>query len=163
VNDADAVTCQHCGAKLGEKAGAPTTRQVNESFEITRELSEQVVKEYTLPSKGMALFLLNRSQPVAICMEAEFVLGRAGEFTTEYTIDLTSFDGFVLGVSRRHALIRAVGEKYVLVDLNSSNGTWLDGQRLVPTKPYDLPKKGVIQLGRMSLVAAYVKPVEPKK
>ena len=38
------------------------------------------------------------------------------------------------GVSRRHFLIVREGEDYVIKDLNSRNGTWLDGCRVVSEK-----------------------------
>jgi len=60
-------------------------------------------------------------------------------------------------------MIQAAGDKYVLIDLHSSNGTWLNGERLVPSKSYDLPSGGVIQLGRMKLIVAYMKPASSKK
>jgi pSer/pThr/pTyr-binding forkhead associated (FHA) protein len=142
---------------------APTTRRIEDSFELSEELKEQITREHTPPSRGLSLFLLNKSEPIALRTEAEFVLGRAGDSTSEAVVDLTDHDGFALGVSRRHAQIRAAGEKYVLTDLNSSNGTWLNGQRLVPTRPYDLPSGGVIQLGRIKLVVVYMKPAGPKE
>jgi len=139
-NDTNAVVCQYCNAPLGrDSTGVPTTQRVEDSFELTTEIKEQVVREHTPPSRGLSLFLLNKGEPIALSIEEEFVLGRAGYLTSEPMIDLTNHDGFAMGVSRRHAMIRAAGEKYVLIDLNSSNGTWLNGQRLVPNKPYDLP------------------------
>ena len=136
-NDVDALICQHCGARFDDGADAPTTRQFDEPFELTEEIRDQVTKEHTPPSKGVSLFFLNKSEPI---------------------VDLTQFEGFAMGVSRRHAMLRAAGEKYALIDLNSSNGTWLNGQRLVPNKAYDLPSGSVIQLGRMKLIVSYVHP-----
>jgi hypothetical protein len=158
-NESGAQVCQYCGADLtGKSSGVPTTQRVDESFELSEELKAEVVKEHTPPAKGISLFLLNRGEPIALCLEEEFVLGRAGEMSNEPMVDLTGFEAYAMGVSRRHAMIRASGEKYVLIDLNSSNGTWLNGQRLVPTKPYDLPSGAVIQLGRMNLVVSYMRP-----
>ena len=163
-NDPEAEVCRHCGAKLGEAlSGPPTTQRVDDTFELTEELKERVTRERTPPSRGLALFLLNNSQPIALNVEQEFVLGRAGEPTSETILDLTDYEAFALGVSRRHARIRSDGEKYVLIDLNSANGTWLNGQRLVPSRSYDLPSGGVIQLGRMKLIVVYMKPAGPKK
>jgi len=163
-NDINATICQHCGAPLSEDiTEAPTTRRVEDSFELTDELKEQITREHTPPSRGLSIFLLNNGEPIALSTEEQFVLGRAGDMALEAMVDLTDHDGFAMGVSRRHALIRAAGEKYVLTDLNSSNGTWLNGHRLVPNKPYDLPSGGVIQLGRMKLVVVYMKPASTKK
>ena len=52
-------------------------------------------------------------------------------------------------------MIRAVENGYMLIDLNSSNGTWLNGQILVPTIVYELPSGSNIQLGHLKLVAIY--------
>jgi pSer/pThr/pTyr-binding forkhead associated (FHA) protein len=38
------------------------------------------------------------------------------------------------GVSRRHFLILRDGEDYVIKDLNSRNGTWVDGRRVFQEK-----------------------------
>ena len=38
------------------------------------------------------------------------------------------------GVSRRHFLIVRDGEDYVIKDLNSRNGTWVDGRRVFAEK-----------------------------
>lgn len=38
------------------------------------------------------------------------------------------------GLSRRHFLIAREGEDYVLKDLNSRNGTWVDGRRVFAEK-----------------------------
>jgi len=96
-------------------------------------------------------------------MEEEFILGLVGETTSEPTVDLTGFEAFSMGVSRRHALIKSTGKKYVLIDLNSSNGTWLNGQRLAPTRPYELPSGAVIQLGHLKLVVSYLRPPAVKQ
>ncbi len=163
-NDANANFCEHCGIPLIHySTEAVTTRRVEDPFELTDEIREQVTKAYVPPSKCLSLFLLNMGEPIALRTEEEFVLGRVLELTSEPIVDLTEFDGFAMGVSRRHALIRAAGEKYMLTDLNSSNGTWLNGHRLVSTKSYDLPSGAVIQLGRMKLVVSYLSPPQKTK
>ena len=164
ANDVSATVCQHCGAPFNPNLrDAPTTQRTNGSFELTEELRDQVVGAYTPPPVGLALFLLNSGDPIALSRDAEFVLGRGTGSKTEPIIDLTTFDGFAAGVSRRHAMVQAVANKYVLIDLNSSNGTWVNGERLLPTKPHDLPSGGVIQLGRLKLVVVYSHPPSSKK
>ena len=163
-NAADATICQHCSAPLIQySTEAVTTRHVADPFELTDEIREQVVKAYIPPFKCLSLFLLTMGEPIALRTEEEFVLGRVVEITSEPIVDLTEFDGFAMGVSRRHALIRVDREKYMLTDLNSSNGTWLNGQRLVPTKSYELPTGAVIQLGHIKLVVSYINPPQKKK
>ncbi|MDQ7037250.1 MAG: protein kinase [Anaerolineae bacterium] len=56
-------------------------------------------------------------------------------------------------VSRRHArLERGVDKLYRLVDLESSNGTWVDGQRLDSHKLVILEPEQVLQIGHYWLV-----------
>jgi hypothetical protein len=158
-NDANATICQYCRTPLIHNASENiTTRRVNDPFELTDEIRAQVLKAYVPPARSLSLFLLNVGEPIALCTEAEFVLGRIVEPTSEPIVDLTEFDGFAMGVSRRHALIRAAGDKYMLTDLNSANGTWLNGHRLAPTRSYVLSSGAVIQLGRMKLIVSYADP-----
>lgn len=52
-------------------------------------------------------------------------------------------------VSRRHAEIQHVGNKYVLVDLESSNGTYVAGKKV---KEYPLQPNDEIKIGNATLV-----------
>ncbi len=101
--------------------------------------------------------------PIAVTVDQEFVLGRKADGVSEALVDLTNPDGFAMGVSRRHAMIRSGENGYVIIDLNSSNGTWFNGKILLPTQQYDLPSGGLIQLGRLKLVVIYNSPPGGKK
>ncbi len=50
-------------------------------------------------------------------------------------------------VSRRHLRIDLQQDQVFVMDLDSKNGTFLDGQRLTPHKPYPLTRKVTIRLG----------------
>ncbi len=155
-NDPHVIICRHCGALLGEDPRVPTTQRIDDELGLSDELREQITRQLPAPPEGLAIFTLGTAEAVATRTDEEFILGRAGEVISEPICDLTNLDAFAMGVSRRHALIRASGNGYVLIDLNSSNGTWLNGQRLVPTKLYDLPSGGVIMLGRLKLIVIYL-------
>jgi len=162
-NDADATVCQYCQSPLTPGvSGAPTTRRVDMSSELADELIDQIMKKHPPAPEGLSLFLLNNGQPVDLCLAPEFTLGRADDAMTDPMVDLTKLEAFSMGVSRRHAIIKAVDDKYELIDINSSNGTWLNGNRLMPNKPHDLPSGSVIQLGRLKLVVIYQHPPAAK-
>lgn len=160
ANDIDATICQHCKAPLNKSdmEESPTTRRVDKSFEFTQELKEKVTKAFPPPSTGLLLFLLNSGEPIALCTEKEFVIGRGGALASKPIFDLSEFDAYAMGVSRSHAIIKVVKDKYELTDLHSANGTWLNGERLLPDMPHDLPSGAVIQLGRLKLVVIYSHP-----
>lgn len=62
-------------------------------------------------------------------------------------IDLTAYGGQARGVSRRHAIIEWIEGGYVIVDQHSSNGTWLNGARLMAGQPYPLPPEANLRFG----------------
>jgi pSer/pThr/pTyr-binding forkhead associated (FHA) protein len=64
-------------------------------------------------------------------------------------VDLTAYGGLEKGVSRIHAAVERTGNLLTLVDLGSSNGTFLNGHRLQAEKPYPLREGDEVQLGKM--------------
>ncbi len=54
-------------------------------------------------------------------------------------------------VSRQHAELRIEGPKVTLTDFNSSNGTFVDGVRLLPDQPRVLESGTVFQIGPFSI------------
>jgi pSer/pThr/pTyr-binding forkhead associated (FHA) protein len=99
---------------------------------------------------GTALSL-ERGEPMVI----EVVKGAfANAFPFGVTIGHAENNDVVLRhhlVSRFHAYVKVVDGKRCLVDAASRNGTWLDGQRLVPTRPVPLPPQAAIKLGGPSV------------
>lgn len=150
ANDANAVTCMYCAKPLD----LVTSKSA--------KADAQTASGYSIPANGLALYFAGSTTQVGVATESEFVLGRKTEGDTEAMVDLTKPDGYAMGVSRRHALIRSTDRGYVIIDLNSSNGTWVDGKILVPTQPHELPSGGTIQLGRLKLVAIYNAPTKSK-
>jgi ribosomal protein L40E len=161
-NDPNAIICHSCGAHIELRPNVPTTRLVSDPLAPAEGAARPQEGGQPAP-EGISIFLLNGGGLVALRTEHEFILGRAGESASDPLVDLTGFEAFSLGVSRHHALVKSTGDRYLLIDMNSSNGTWIDGQRLVPTRPYDLPSGAVIQLGRLKLIVNYMRPPRPKR
>jgi pSer/pThr/pTyr-binding forkhead associated (FHA) protein len=82
------------------------------------------------PEKGVGA-----ATPVTL-EEREVIIGRQEDLKVSLPDDW---------VSRRHAKIRRVGDEYVLQDLGSSNGTYVDG---VPILSCVLRQGDWIQIGR---------------
>ncbi len=51
-------------------------------------------------------------------------------------------------VSGQHATIEVVGDEVRLTDLGSTNGTFIEGRRLVPNQPTPVPAGATITMGR---------------
>jgi CheY-like chemotaxis protein len=81
----------------------------------------------------------NSPETARLNVQTELLIGRPSPDQTIFNgFDLTPYRGAELGVSRRHAMIRWEGNHLVIVDLNSDNGTILNGLRLQPEIPYRL-------------------------
>jgi signal transduction histidine kinase len=78
-------------------------------------------------------------------------------------IDLSPFDARGLGVSRRHVWLWTTGTGLFAVDLHSTNGTTLNGERLKPGTPYQLGNGDVLSLGRLELVVRIIRESEQKR
>jgi hypothetical protein len=80
----------------------------------------------------------------------QIVIGRAdSQQTLENFLDLTSYQAHLKGVSRLHATISQSGHTLMLTDLGSTNGTFLNEQRLMPNQPRIVRDGDMIRLGHL--------------
>ncbi|MGC8842144.1 MAG: ATP-binding protein [Candidatus Sumerlaeaceae bacterium] len=64
-------------------------------------------------------------------------------------------------ISRFHAKLELVGTRWVVSDLNSSNGTFLNGERIATPRP--LSEGDVLTLGRADFIFSYLSPEERER
>jgi hypothetical protein len=153
-NEADALVCEHCGAVLVDlKLGEETTKSLPNK-RLTDTLGGREFAPHA-PLAGMAFFLINRTEPFFVSRENEVHLGRLEGEDDDKLVDLGLVDGFNMGVSRRHAMIRRGTPRCTITDLRSTNGTFLNGQRLQPAKPHEFESGTIIQLGRLQIIVVY--------
>lgn len=80
------------------------------------------------------------------------VIGRADKVSNFYPdIDLTPHQGLEKGVGRRHARLSIQGDRIMLEDLDSTNGTYLNSTRVPPRTPQFINHGDEIILGRFKL------------
>ncbi len=156
-NEASASVCVFCGSPLEQLDGEiPSTTRNVDAGAIHPAGKEPPARDYLPPKQGLALYTIESEVPIIVQDESSFVLGRrmTGEID-ELFVDLKPYGAYESGVSRRHAMIRRTGKTYEIVDLGSTNGTWLDRERIVPNRPYPLKSGAVIFLGRLQLFVVY--------
>lgn len=84
-----------------------------------------------------------------------YVIGRADEaLQYEPDIDLTRFDGIDMGVSRRHAALVRYKDVVHIIDLKSMNGTFVNGERLVPDNPHPLSDGDKVGIANLNFVVS---------
>jgi len=165
-NKRDSLVCSYCGTSLRElfiNAANATTRNTENPIHGPADAGELALDALT-PAEGIAIYVTGTAKPVFIRSEKEIIIGRKTEETaSEFILDFSELDGFQMGLSRRHAVIRQVESGYEVVDLSSTNGTWLNDERLVPNKPYPLPNRSQIRAGRLRFLVLYRSTSEPAK
>jgi hypothetical protein len=162
--------CIYCNTPLGGGQSSQKTVMLRNLREVTGTLPDSYedfldapapaaerFMDFEIPSKGIVVINLENGQPITIQENKAFILGRASSEikTPEPLVDLTQFDALELGISRVHAMIRQTEDGYQIIDLESSNGTWLENQRLVPKQTYPLDSGDRIRLGRMNMLVFY--------
>lgn len=91
-------------------------------------------------------------ETLKVQVESQLVIGRYDKASqVQPDIDLGVYGAEEKGVSRRHLAIRADEDQLVVVDLNSGNGTLLNGNRLEPNIPHPVKNEDKLQLGLMQL------------
>ncbi|RMF80924.1 MAG: FHA domain-containing protein [Chloroflexi bacterium] len=119
-----------------------------------------------LPEKGVLQFhVLGHTQYHVHRFKGPTILGRrdiSQPSDSENLVDFSTYFAQSLGVSRRHALIDFEGGYYVLRDLRSINGTYLNYERLEAEKPYRLKSGDQIKLGKLILFI-YFQHEDPNK
>ena len=82
--------------------------------------------------------------------DQSIVLGRSdARLRYHADVDLTPYGALDRGVSREHARVYTEGGHLYIVDMNSTNGTFLAGKRLDPNAPTLLRKGDELLLGRL--------------
>jgi pSer/pThr/pTyr-binding forkhead associated (FHA) protein len=92
---------------------------------------------------------------IAASVRNPVVIGRADPATgSTPEIDLNAFGGQESGVSRIHAIIIPTDEGLCVIDLDTPNGTSINGQRLVSGRRYRLRSGDRLELGSLKLMVA---------
>lgn len=80
----------------------------------------------------------------------------AGETSKRPDVDLTPYEAEAMGVSRLHFSIEPDVDRLILRDLNSGNGTQLNGNRLKPDEAYRISSGDQIMAGLLRLDVTFV-------
>lgn len=154
-NDASATICAYCNQPLQTEIGDPRTTERMAGG--TRTISKGDLKaNIRVPKSGVAILHQESGQTIDIEQASQFILGRRTEDQTESPlIDLAPYGAFGLGVSRHHAMILKTETGYVITDLDSTNGTWLESEQLSPNNSYPLTSGAHIRLGRMQIMVVF--------
>lgn len=143
--------CDECGRFLAEKDTGQQTDVLPFTHIITRPLTAPINPD-SLQNRSqpvtLTLFVAHNRSRLSFTTSGQLHIGRADYETGHIPeINLTDYKGAEMGVSRTHATLWATDQGLVVIDTNSTNGTWLNGNRLSPKRPYSLKSGDELQLG----------------
>ena len=96
--------------------------------------------------------MIDTGQILPLADRTEFTLGRSAEGQPIVPdVDLSAYNAYANGVSRLHAALKLVKNRVVLVDLGSSNGTYLYGTRLSPYIEMPVSHGDILYLGKLKM------------
>jgi len=152
-NVAGAMFCAECGAQLD---GIETlTTQAITNDQIANELTKKAPRPdpiSTPTNSWISLHLMDSGKILPLASRNEFTLGRLSEGQPIMPdIDLTPYQAYASGVSRLHAVVKRDADRVLVMDLGSSNGTYLNGRRLNPHMEESLNHGDIVALGKLKI------------
>jgi hypothetical protein len=100
----------------------------------------------------LLLTVRGTAQPIEVLPAGELVIGRFyNESPVQPDIDLSPYNAEDLGVSRLHAAIRRTDNTVSIVDLDSKNHTYINGQRLHPHEVRVIRDGDDLRLGKLPI------------
>ena len=98
------------------------------------------------------------AQTLILPLDRPVIVGRTtqGPTSTAVDLDLKEFRGAVCGVSRIHAMLSFSGGELLVQDLNSTNGTRINGLRLEPNVRETVRSGDELEFGRVHVVVRVV-------
>lgn len=140
--------CQNCGVQLAPVASIPPPPP--QPIAADQPARPEVAP---LPaSVGKLLVVASQVEIPLPVGKAEILVGRSDPVRDIYPdVDLALYGGEQAGVSRLHLRMVYRPEGVQIEDLNSTNFTYLNGQRLQPGQWYPLQPGDILRLGRLTL------------
>jgi len=143
-NRAGTTFCERCGVALVPVPLATRQLAVDEAARLSSS---------TLGPDGLIIIQVgSQTVPIMVRVKKEVILGRVTDFSEGVTyINLTPYGAEEGGVSRRHARLMRDNNALYLMDLNSTNGTRLNGEALPASVERRVQDGDEIMLGRLKV------------
>jgi FHA domain len=141
-----ALVCLHCGISF---AAGGKTKKIDDAKDPSAPKIAPVGAAFAEVQRPIVLDI--GGIHVTLPVRDTIIVGRLSEVPGDPVpdVNLNAFDAQVLGVSRLHVKITRGRELTHVMDMDSSNGTFINGRRLTHRCPRILRNGDELQLGRL--------------
>ena len=159
--------CPHCGAAVQRTEGfcascgnplAPPMTRLPKTGPLNRAPTAIPTTNTQAETFGQDDHLVLQFLPSGTCLplrlERPLVLGR-GQSPDGALLDLTPYNALLHGVSRYHCLLHRHDDHLLITDLESLNGTFINGHRLIPRRDYLLRHGDHLILGSLHILVSF--------
>ncbi len=156
-----ALFCSECGAQLATTQALTTrslSRPPTDALDVPLNMDYQ---QATKPSGTetvenvdivVALHLMEAGRMINLTGKLDYTIGRISEGQPILPdVDLSPYDAYSQGVSRLHVTLKISQHHVSIMDLGSSNGTRVNGQKIVPHVEYPITHGDIIALGKFKI------------
>jgi hypothetical protein len=143
--------CENCGTQI---AGLPldTYAIKPDPIKATMNISSEGVHKPGGLETWASLHLIETGHILPLGDKSEFTLGRVSDNQAIMPdIDLTPYQAFANGVSRIHAVIKRNDKRVSVMDLGSSNGTYMNNERITPNVEIPIGHNDLLSLGKLKI------------
>lgn len=149
----NAIFCSECGQYLLEDDKLKTEHY--DSDDLVEIISPQVKPDSEFPTEPLGPLVIqlqigSEKRKVELPLNQSLLIGRLDPVQKVFPeIDVTQDGRAAKSVSRRHATISRQGDRIVVEDLGSVNGTFINGKRLDPYMPDAVNHGDILHLGKL--------------
>lgn len=145
--------CMQCGTYL--PSGGPLRTEPlpdQNSGKSARPDREGDAEEEARRAMSIEVEVLHTGRKLLLSADREILVGRLDAAHGVFPeLDMTTDGGLEQGVSRRHARIYTRDGTCFVEDLDSTNGTYLNGERVTPYLPYAFRDGDALTFGTLEL------------
>lgn len=141
---------------LPEVHGDPTTTKRLERMPTL--LASNMEHTPYLDASTMVVFqIMPSGQCLVSDLSSPAILGRGPTLENEEVTDLSPFSARTHGVSRQHCHLTRQGNRLIVTDLGSTNGTFVNNIRLIPNHVYTLSDNDMLVLGTLHILVCFMR------
>ncbi|MBN1314292.1 MAG: FHA domain-containing protein [Anaerolineales bacterium] len=143
--------CPECGATFKFEDEKRKTDSIPFVEETPNAVEPPLVGKGSIPISNIStisIIIPSSGRRIKIPLKEQLRIGRTDQARgIDPDVDLSEDDGAQAGISRLHASIISTSQGIAIMDLNSVNGTRVNGFQIPPNLPYALNSGDEVKLG----------------